>query len=379
VDQAQAYLDYNATAPLRPQARAAMVAALEQTGNPSSVHGPGRAARRVLEEAREAVARLAGARPAEVVFTSGGSEANTLALAPGKSDGVLLVGASEHPSVLAGGRFPASTVETIPVDQNGLIALDWLAERLRRAPAVTCVSVMAANNETGVIQPIERIAELSRATGAVLHCDAVQAAGRVPLDALDGVDLITLSAHKIGGPQGVGALIRRGELPVQPLVRGGGQERAQRAGTENVAGIAGFGAVADQAIDEAARTERLTRLRDRLEEELRAISPDAVIFSQGAARVANTTCFAVPGIAAEKAVIALDLDGVAVSSGSACSSGKVGPSHVLAAMGVEPHLAGGAIRVSLGWASSEGDIEMFLRVWRRVAGALDRNRREQAA
>lgn len=365
------YLDYNATAPMRLEATEAVRAAMEVCGNPSSVHGFGRAARRIMEDAREAVAALVGASPRDVVFTSGGAEANALALAPVSAGERLLVSATEHPSVLNGGRFPPEHVETIPVDGEGLVDLDWLAARLERSPSVGLVSVMAVNSETGVIQPIARVAELAHAAGARMHADCVQAAGRTPLDiAALGVDLLTLSAHKLGGPPGVGALVKANGARVTPLIRGGGQERSQRAGTENVIGIAGFGA----AVGALEDIERLSRLRDWLEGELGTISGQTRFFGAGAPRVANTTCFAVPGIAAEKAVIALDLEGVAVSSGSACSSGKVGPSHVLAAMGVPSHLADGAIRVSLGWASSEEDVTRFLAVWRRVSAALGRGR-----
>lgn len=377
--EARTYLDYNASAPLRPEARAAVVDALGVAGNPSSVHSAGRDVRRIVEDAREQVAGLVGARPADVVFTSGATEANALALAPRQAGERLLVAAVEHPSVLSGGRFPTDAVETIPVDEDGIVDLAWLEGRLNDHPRVGCVSVMAANNETGVVQPVARVAALARSAGAVVHCDAVQAAGRLPLDMADfGIDLMSLSAHKLGGPMGVGALVRAGDLPLSPLLSGGRQERGQRAGTENVAGIAGFAAAAECAGAEVASSQRMARLRDWLEEEVRAMCPDAVMFGDGVARIANTACFAVPGISAEKAVIALDLEGIAVSSGAACSSGKVGPSHVLAAMGIAPHVAGGAIRASLGWASDEQDIERFLMVWRRVSAALAR-RRDQAA
>lgn len=363
-----AYLDFNATAPVRPAVMDAVADALRATGNPSSVHSAGRAARRLLEDARIEVAALAGAEPANVVFTSGGTEAAALALAPPAPDARLLVSAVEHPCVLAGGRFAAENVETIPVDADGVIDLAWLERRLASAPVPAMVSVMAANNETGVIQPVAEAARLARAAGALVHCDGVQAAGRTGADiqSLD-VDLLSLSAHKLGGPQGVGALVRRSRsVPVVPLWGGGGQERSLRTGTESVPAIAGFGAAARLAAAAVSEQDRIGELRDWFEGALRTISPTAVIFASDRSRLANTSCFAVRGIAAESAMIALDLEGVCVSSGSACSSGKVGRSHVLAAMGVAPDLASGAIRVSLGWSSTRGDVERLAEAWRRI-------------
>jgi cysteine desulfurase len=385
------YLDWNATAPLRPQARAAMAAALEIVGNPSSIHAEGRAARRIVEEAREQVALLVGAEPRNVVFTSGGTEANLLALSPAtgtgddRSCGRLLVSAIEHPSVLAGGRFPPPMVERVPVTAVGFIDLSTLERRLA-APAGNAqgrplVSLMLAGNETGTLQPISQAARLVHQVGGLLHVDAVQAASRIPCDinALEA-DLLTLSGHKIGAPKGVGALVKRDQaLQLDPLITGGGQERGARAGTENVAGIAGFGGAAAAA--RAAMAEdraRMTMLRDRLEAGLRAISPDAVIFGAEAERLPNTTLFTVAGLQAETAVIAFDLEGVGVSSGAACSSGKVTPSHVLAAMGVAPELARGAVRVSLGPTTAESDVDRFLDAWRKLFQSL-LNRRDIAA
>ena len=352
------YLDWNATAPLRPQARAAVLAALDSSGNPSSVHAEGRAARRLIEEAREKVAALVAAEPRNVVFTSGGTEANMLALTPasgpdGKAPDRLLISALEHPSVLAGGRFAAAAVQRVPATGDGQIDLAALADALaalegRRA----LVSLMLANNETGVVQPVSEAARLTHEAGGVLHVDAVQAAGRIPCDInAIGADLLTLSGHKIGAPKGVGAVVRRdAAVPFPaPLIRGGGQERGARAGTENVAGIAAFGAAAAAAlVDLGADAGDMRTLRDRLEAGLRSASPDIVVFGAGAERLPNTTLFALNGMKAETAVIAFDLEGVAVSSGAACSSGKVQPSHVLAAMGVPPQLARAAVRVSLG-------------------------------
>src|SRR5262245_45754730 len=277
------YLDWNATAPLRPQAREAMLAALDVAGNPSSVHAEGRAARRLIEQAREEVAALTGADPRNVVFTSGGTEANMLALTPESGADRLLISDIEHPSVLAGGRFPAEAVERLPVSADGQIDLAALERRLA-APGrgQTLVSLMLANNETGVVQPVSQAAHLAHAAGALLHVDAVQAAGRISCDinAL-GADLLTLSGHKIGAPKGVGALVRRTAASgaADPLIKGGGQERGLRAGTENVAGIAGFGAAAAAAREGlAAESARMAGLRDRLEAALPAPSPDVVIF-----------------------------------------------------------------------------------------------------
>ena len=367
------YLDWNATAPLRPQARAATVAALDVLGNPSSVHGEGRAARHLVEQARRQVAALVGAEPENVVFTSGGTEANVLALTPRSADGVLLVSAIEHPSVLAGGRFDPARVRQIAVTPDGQIDLAALAAALRTAASPVLVSVMAANNETGVLQPVSEAAALVHEAGGILHVDAVQVAGRFPLDinAL-GADLMTISSHKLGGPKGAGAMIRgTGVVAPDPLLRGGGQERGARAGTENVAAIAGFGAAAAAAREGlAAEAARMAALRVRLERGLAAISPAATIFGEALARLPNTTLFAVPGMKAETAVIAFDLEGVAVSSGAACSSGKVAPSHVLAAMGVPAALARGAVRVSLGPTTSESEIDRFLEAWRKLFQSL---------
>ena len=367
------YLDWNATAPLRSEARAVALAALGVIGNPSSVHGEGRAARRLIEQAREQVAALVGAEPRNVVFTSGGTEANMLALVPMGARERLLTSAIEHPSVLAGGRFPAGNVERLPVTGRGQIDLTALEQRLVALGGRALVSIMAANNETGVIQPVAQAARLVHAAGGLLHVDAVQATGRIGCDInAMGADLLTLSAHKIGGPKGVGALIGRTGLDAfKPLITGGGQERGARAGTENVAGIAGFGAAAAAArASLAAEAARMGALRERLEIGLKAASPQVVVFGVEAERLPNTTLFAVPGMKAETAVIAFDLEGVAVSAGAACSSGKVQPSHVLAAMGVPPQLARAAVRVSLGPTTTESDVDGFIAAWIKLSGSL---------
>jgi len=363
-----AYFDWNATAPPRPEAKAAMTVALETTGNPSSVHASGRAARRLVEDARESVAVLVGAAPREVVFTSGGTEANALALSPARGD-ALLVSTIEHPSVRSGGRFAA--LEDVPVTAAGVVDLVAL-ETLLKGRTRPLVSLMLANNETGVIQPVAEAAALVHAAGGLLHVDAVQGPGRIACDfkAL-GADLMTLSSHKIGGPQGAGALIVRDGLATDALIKGGGQERGARAGTENVAGIAGFGAAAEAVrLGFAAETARMAALRGDLEAGIKAVAPKAVIFGAEVPRLPNTTLFSVPGMKAETAVIAFDLEGIAVSSGSACSSGKVAPSHVLAAMGVVPELARGTIRVSLGYATTSEDVGTILKAWEKLAEGL---------
>jgi len=343
------YLDWNATAPLRPEAAAAIAAALAVGGNPSSVHRQGRAARRIVEDARERVAALVGMPEAGIVFTSGGTEANHLALA-GAGRPRVLVSAVEHPSVL----HAVPGAEVVPVDRDGIVDLDRLDAALAADPRPAVVSVMLANNETGVIEPIAEVVAIARRHGALVHCDAVQAAGKLPLAGL-GADLVTLSAHKLGGPMGVGALAIADGIELAPLLRGGGQERGRRAGSENLAGIAGFGAVAEHGDWSAVGA-----LRDRLEAEL---GDAAVVVGAAAPRLPNTSAIALPGIAAETQVIALDLAGVMVSAGAACSSGKVGPSHVLQAMGLPPEIAGCTIRVSLGWSTSEADIARFLDAW----------------
>ncbi|MFC0242703.1 cysteine desulfurase family protein [Rhodopseudomonas telluris] len=376
------YLDWNATTPLRAEARAAMAAALELAGNPSSIHAEGRAARGLVEQARAAVADAVGAAARDVVFTSGGTEAITLALTPGLRIGPqpverLVVSAIEHAAVLSGGRFAPAQIEVVEVTREGVLDLDHLRRLLADGPPAM-VSLMLANNETGALQPIEQASEIVHAAGGVLHVDAVQALGKVPFRIKGlGSDLMSLSAHKLGGPKGVGALVLGADIQgLDPLLRGGGQELGRRAGTENVAGIVGFGAAVAATmptlVDDMARVEKL---RNRLEANLRQ-TEDSVIVCESVARLPNTTLFAVPGLRAETAVIGFDLAGVAVSSGSACSSGKVQPSHVLQAMGFGPELAKSAIRISLGWSSSESDIEACLKAWKKLAGNLTKRDHE---
>ena len=369
------YLDYNATAPLRPEVQAAMVTALARYGNPSSVHAEGREARAVIEAAREKVAALVGADSEDVIFTSGGTEANALALAPAAhTNWRCYVSAIEHPSVLSGGRFGPEAIRRIPVTEEGVVDLEWLAAELATDEARDwrpLVSLMLANNETGAVQPVAEAAEIFHGAGGLLHSDAVQAAGRLRIDlqAL-GADMLTLSAHKIGGPKGVGALIVKSGVAIEPLYRGGGQERRKRAGTENVAGIAGFGVAAELAAQELGKTGTLLQLRDELERGALADAPEAVVLSSRVARLPNTSCIAVPGAKAETLVIGLDLAGVAVSAGSACSSGKVEASHVLTAMGVPPEIAQGAVRVSLGFGTRSTDIQSFLGAWSELVARL---------
>ena len=367
------YLDHNATAPLRPAARAAALAAMEAGGNASSVHAEGRAARAVIDDARQVVAAGLGVRPDMVVFTSGGSEANNLALRA-IAPSALIVSAVEHPSVIAAARADGRFMAEIPVDRDGLVDLDRLAGLLAAAKSPCLVSVMLANNETGVIQPIKAVAELVHAHEGFLHVDAVQAFGRIPVRfALLGADLLTLSAHKLGGPPGAGALVANDRLKLDSLIKGGGQEFGRRAGTENTAAIAGF-AAAMRDID--IKPLPNANLRDDLEKRFKAVAPDMVVFGSAAPRLVNTTCLAVPGLDAQTVLMGFDLAGVAVSSGSACSSGKVARSHVLAAMGVADGLASGAVRISLGWTTSEDDIEVAAAAWQVIVA---RHRARRAA
>lgn len=369
-----AYLDHNATTPLRPGVAAAIAAVLGETGNPSSVHRAGRAARRRVEIARERVAGLVGACAEDVVFTSGGTEANALALR-GCGRRRLLVSAVEHDSVLKA----APGVELIPVDGEGRVAADVLVELLRRDATPAVVSVMLANNETGVIQAVADLAEAAHSVGALVHCDASQAAGKKRVSVSDlGVDLLTVSAHKLGGPMGAGALIAAGDCELVPFLQGGGQERGRRAGTENVPALVGFGLAAELAGSELEGFARLTEWRDGLESRCRSLVPGSRVFGGGAERLANTSCLSLPGVGSEVQVMALDLAGVAVSAGSACSSGKVRPSHVLRAMGVPEDVAACAIRVSLGWNSTVEDVDAFVGAWSALAARTAEQRQGTA-
>jgi cysteine desulfurase len=351
-----AYFDHNATSPLRPAALDAMVDVLRAGGNPSSVHRTGRVARSRTDAARRQVASLLDVLPSEVVFTSGGTEANAMVLR-GAGRKRVLVSAVEHDSV----SKAAAHAEKIPVDSNGVLNLAALERLLAVSGERALVSVMFANNETGVLQPIAEVVKLARAAGALVHCDAVQGAGKVPVEmhAL-GVDYISLSAHKIGGPQGIGALIVRDGAPLASDRLGGAQESNRRAGTENVAGIVGFGVAAVEAKNGLPTDE----LRGDLEAVLRSIAPQARVFGAAVKRLPNTICISMPGVKAETQVMALDLAGVAVSAGAACSSGKVTRSKVLDAMGVAAAEAETALRISLGWSTVREDIERLIAAWR---------------
>jgi cysteine desulfurase len=354
---AACYLDHNATTPLGDAARAAMTRAMAVTGNASSVHGFGRQQRRIIEDARASVAELAGVAPANVIFTSGGSEANN-AIIRGIAADQRVTSAIEHASVLDADPQAAR----LPVSPAGVVDIAALEKTLAAATGSVLVSVMAANNETGVVQPIADIAKVVHAAGGRLHVDAIQWAAKRPLFEISAfADVLTISAHKFGGPQGSGAIIVKDGVAFEPLVRGGGQERRRRSGTENPIGIAGFGAAAKAALEGAARYTALAGMRDAIET---ALEGQAKIYGAGAERLTNTTCIGMPGVSAETQVMAFDLAGIAVSAGSACSSGKVEPSHVLLAMGASRQEAAEAVRVSLGPETTEDEVEKFIAAWR---------------
>jgi len=366
------FCDHNATAPLRPESREAVLTALAIGGNPASVHAAGQAARAIVEEARDVVARFVNAKPDDVIFTSGATESNSLALA-GAVEGAaitgekperitrLFVSAIEHSSVLKTAwhlaeRAPGLRIDLIPVTADGVVDTEALRVMLREGKGRTLIAVMAANNETGVIQPVAEISRLAREAGSLLLLDAVTAAGKMDLD-FSLCDYMTLSAHKLGGPQGSGALILRDGAPFAPQILGGGQQKGLRAGTENLSGIAGFGAAAKAATNDGEERARITKIRDDFEKSVKTAIPGTVVFGERALRLSNTSNIAIPGLSGENIVIALDLDGVLVSSGSSCSSGKIAPSHVLSAMGVDENLSGASLRVSFGWNSTREDAE----------------------
>jgi cysteine desulfurase len=364
------YLDHNAASPLRTEARDAIAAALAVGANPSSVHGPGRAARALIEEARARVAALAGVPPESVVFTSGATEANNLAL-KGAAVARRLVSAVEHASVLEA----SAGAERIPVDGRGVVDVAALERMLAADAGPTLVSVMAANNETGVVQPLAEIARATRAAGALLHCDAAQAPGRLALEPIAAVaDLVSLSSAKIGGPMGAGALIVGDGVALAPLLAGGGQERRLRAGTENLLGIVGFGAAAARARIDLAAATRVALMRDWLEARAKVLAPEAEAIGAGAPRLPNTSALALPGIPAESQIMALDLAGIAVGAGAACSSGKISRSHVLTAMNLPESITSATIRVSLGPSTTEAEIEAFLAVWLDLRARARANR-----
>jgi cysteine desulfurase len=377
------YLDYNATAPVRPAVVAAVARALETGGNPSSVHAVGRVARNMVEEAREKVAALIGAAPGDVVFTSGGTEANNLCLRALQAKGYkLLVSAVEHPSVMETAMALGGAV--IPVDQNGIVTPEALAATLdaqttKGQPVL--VSVMTANNETGVIQPVQALAATAHENGALFHTDAVQAAGKISFDNNDiNADLVTLSGHKAGAGAGVGALVITPAVgKLTGIVTGGGQEKSLRPGTENLSGIVGFGVAAELALAEVSDAGQVRHLRDDLEGRISKIASDAVIFGSAADRVSNTCCVAMPGVDSEVQVMAFDLEGIAVSAGAACSSGKVSASPVLLAMGVAQELAASAIRISLGQGTTQSDIDGFVESWSGMYRRLGSRNKELSA
>ena len=361
------YLDYNATTPVLAEAADAVNAAMQRFGNPSSVHAAGRSARAAVEDAREAVAAMVNGTAQQVVFTSGGTEANALALRGlASAAGCMGVIAStvEHPSVLA--HVGADAL--VAVDHDGLVDLKTLEDMLKARPAPVLIALMFANNETGVLQPVTAVVELARKYGALVHCDAVQVPGKMPLDmqAL-GVDSVSLSAHKCGGLKGTGAAVLRKGVDLAADILGGGQERRRRAGTENVPGIVAFGAAARVHTRLLNDAGRISQLRDALEAGALSMAPQAQIYGKGKPRLGNTSCIALPGISSETQLMRLDLAGVAVSAGSACSSGKIAASHVLLAMGVPAEAAKSAIRVSFGWENTENDVTRFLEAWRPLA------------
>lgn len=375
---ARLYLDWNATSPLHPAAREAVLRALDLFGNPNSVHREGRVVRAAVECARRQVATFTGADPAHVIFTSGATEAANMALTPdfrmGRTPLVishLYCSAIEHPAVREGGRFSKASMTEVAVTSSGVVDLEALRSLLAAhdmSAGLPMVAIMLVNNETGIVQPIKEAAEIVHAHGGLLVVDAVQAAGRLKLDIGDlGADLMIVSSHKIGGPKGAGALVTRGEvLMPRPLIHGGGQEKGHRSGTENSLAVIGFGAAAQAATgDFEERNQTVSRLRDRLEAGMRLAAPDVIIYGADEVRVSNTTFFTLPGLKAETGQIAFDLEGVALSAGSACSSGKVGESHVLTAMGHDPKL--GALRISLGFATTDADIAEAVAAFTKIA------------
>ncbi|MDC9833332.1 cysteine desulfurase family protein [Rhizobium binxianense] len=372
------YLDWNATAPLHPAAREAIMRAIDIFGNPNSVHGEGRAARAAIEGARRKVAALVGTDAGNVVFTSGATEAANLVLTPdfrmGRTPlqlGRLYFSAIEHPAVREGGRFAREKMTEIPVTEAGIVDLDALGALLDahdKAAGLPMVAIMLVNNETGIVQPVEAAAKIVHAHGGLFVVDAVQAAGRIGLDINRiGADFMIVSSHKIGGPKGAGALIARGEaLMPRPLIQGGGQERGHRSGTQNSLALIGFGAAAEAAVEELeTRNAAIGAMRERLEAGMRQVACDVMIHGEGGERVANTIFFTLPGLKAETGQIAFDLEGVALSAGSACSSGRLGESHVLTAMGRDAKL--GALRISLGFSTTEEDVDRAIAAFAKIA------------
>jgi cysteine desulfurase len=355
------YFDHNATTPITAGVANMISNTLVVGGNASSIHTAGRLARQKVEEARDKIAKLVGARASEVVFTSGGTEANNLVLCGIQCEHIM-VSAVEHDSVLGA----AANIGHLTVDENGKIDMEAFERRLDKTDGQVLVSIMLANNETGVIQPVAEVSKIAKKYGALVHTDAIQACGKIKFDKLAlGVDFISLSAHKIGGPQGVGALIISEDVPLNSLMRGGGQERGRRAGTENISGIAGFG-VAGEFAQSFAQVAKIRKLRDALESSIKRIVPGIIIFGENVDRLPNTSCIFMPGVSSETQVMKFDLKGIMVSAGSACSSGKVQPSHVLRAMGVDNGIASNTIRISLGNENTMDDVDYFVREWKKI-------------
>ncbi len=360
------YLDYNATTPIRPEVISRMGEIMALPGNASSIHGPGREARKVIEDARAQLAAPLDVGPQQIIFNSGATEGNNTIL-KGFAGKRVLVSAIEHASVIESGV----TTEIIPVTAEGVVDLEAYKRILYNGESPGLVSVMLVNNETGVIQPVAEIAALAHEAGALVHCDAVQALGRIPFTRESlGVDFLTLSAHKLGGPQGAGAIIMAAKAPLPKLIHGGGQERRQRAGTENVAAIAGFGLAAKLAVEHMAQYLALAAKRDALEEYLLTSTNGLRIHGRNAPRVANTISLSLTGTTSETLLMAFDLEGVALSSGSACSSGTVKPSHVLLAMGISEEEAKCALRISFGWQTTDAELEDFKAAWDKVRARI---------
>ncbi|MGI9379867.1 MAG: cysteine desulfurase family protein [Methyloligellaceae bacterium] len=379
---ARTYLDHNATSPMRPEVREQMLRALECSGNPSSVHTEGRAARALVEEAREKVAALVDASANEIIFTSGATEANNMVFSAPWTQAIVT--AVEHDSVLSPVEQADFDVKKISVAITGVVSTDELfaeidhSRHVQNCPSAVCLSLQMANSETGIMQPVDRLADSAKERGLFVHSDAVQAAGKVPLSFRDlGVDALSLSAHKFGGPKGIGALVLKTGAKIPSLLKGGSQENRKRAGTENIAAIAGFGCAAECARAELDRQSEIPNLRDALELKLVDRTSESRIIGAGQNRLPNTSCLAYPGKVAETLVIALDLAGFAVSAGSACSSGKIGRSHVLEAMNVSPELADSAIRVSMGWNTTPAEIDKFVTAWEQIV-FRDKNGRRAA-
>jgi cysteine desulfurase len=355
------YFDHNATTPMTVGVANMISDTLVVGGNASSIHAAGRLARQKVEDARDKIAKLVGARASEVVFTSGGTEANNLVLRGIKCKHIM-ASTVEHDSVLDA----AENIECLAVDENGIIDMVAFERRLDKTEGQVLVSIMLANNETGVIQPVAEVSKIAKKYGALVHTDAVQACGKIKLDKEElGVDFISLSAHKIGGPQGIGALIINEEVQLNSLMRGGGQERGRRAGTENLSGIAGFG-VAVEFVESRSHVAKTRKLRDALESSIKRIAPGIIIFGGNVDRLPNTSCIFMPGVSSETQIMKFDLKGIMISAGSACSSGKVQPSHVLRAMGIDNSVASNVIRISLGNVNTMDDVDYFVQEWEKI-------------